>query len=151
MTAKQRRKNVQNILDRAKVIMAHDREKLLAEGKVEESFALLARQQECEQMVLRKMNVDEQSDQPEQRPLTKEMEDQLMDGIEAQPAQSYACPSAPRRGSHRKTRRIGGHEKLWRAHLRGSGVTLTAEDVDELLDDDALHAACTQERADQNT
>ncbi len=56
MTEEQRRQNIQSILDKARIIMADDRKRLLTAGKVEESFALLARQQQMEQMVIRRMN-----------------------------------------------------------------------------------------------
>lgn len=58
MTTDQRN-NLQAILDKAKVIMAKDRQKLIAEGKLEESFALLSRQQEAEQMMRRRMDEPE--------------------------------------------------------------------------------------------
>ncbi len=54
----QRRQNILSILDKAKCIMADDRARLLSEGKIEESFALLERQQECEQAVIRKLAED---------------------------------------------------------------------------------------------
>jgi hypothetical protein len=56
MNSEQRRQNIQSVLDKAKVIMADDRQRLLAAGKIEESFALLARQQHMEQMVIRRMS-----------------------------------------------------------------------------------------------
>lgn len=48
--------NLQSVLDKAKVLMARDRGRLLSEGKLEESFELLDRQQKVLQLAARKMN-----------------------------------------------------------------------------------------------